>query len=425
MKLSDKSKMQKTDPRSAVMMYEERDEYIEDDIASYLKKRCEVLERKYGLQMYAFIHHDKDEKDDRKVAPHYHLTLYFGKSRPAVSSIAKVLGTTSSQIEVMTKRGTRVDVAKDNAFMYLIHATREARREEKYQYSPKEVVANFDYIKFAEKNISKDTPEKILEDLGNGRITRTAARSRMMEFGAATLAKYKRKIDDIAEASLSIEYAHWRTDHEENHMKIMVFWFCGETGTGKTLYAKHLAKFVFKMPYFVSGGRRDAMQDYEGEHLIIWDELRDDIEYSELLRLLDPFNYDKAVSSRYYNKNLMPDIIIITSPYRPDELYEVMNVFDRKKDRVDQLARRVPTVYCFEKEKVRILQWDTILHEYVSSSETLPSAIEMIEQENETKKQPLEPFYGLDEYVKEEQQDGEKKTTVHSPKPYGDHHDSI
>lgn len=428
MKILDKDDKPRAEPRSSVMMYEEKDDYIpveRDDIESYLKKRCEVLRKKYDLKEYALIHHDKDEKDGEMVDPHYHLTMFFGKSRPMVSSIAKTLNTSENQIEIMTKRGTKAETAKINAFMYLLHATREARLEGKHRYSSSEVTANFDFVSFAKDHLLKDTPDDILQDLGDGKITRTQARTRMMDLGVNQLAKYKRKIDEIAEAALSIKYERWKNYHEEEHVKLLTFWFYGGTGTGKTLYAKHLARNVLKMDFFVSGGRRDAMQDYEGQNLIIWDELRSDIEYSELLRLLDPYNYDKSVSSRYYNKNLMPDIIIVTSPYRPDELYEKIYISDRELDKVDQLARRVSLVYRFKKDKIELLQWSEEDHNYFSIDITLPSAWELIEQEEEVNEQELEPFYGLDEYVRGEQQDSEKKTTVHSPKPYSDHHDSI
>lgn len=397
-------KEQQGNPRSQVQMYEDQDKFIKangDSVAEYLKKRCEAMVRKYSLKEYALIHHDKDQVDGRPVETHWHLVMFFGDHRPMVSSIADALGTTPNHIEVMTKRGTKVETARANAFMYLIHATRNARREGKYQYSPEEVIANFDYVKFAKGHLLKDSPDQVLEDLGEGKITRTQAQARMMEFGALTLSKYKRKIDEVAEAALAIQYAKWRGEHEGKHSKLMVLWFCGETGTGKTRYAKYLAKNAFKMPYFVTGATRDTMQDYEGEHLIIWDELRNDVEYTELLRLLDPYNYEKSISSRYYNKALMPEVIIITSPYRPDELYKVLSVSDRKRDKVDQLVRRVPVLYEFQKEQIRILRWNIYNREYWNlTGDVMPSVTELVEEDSHKDDTPAEPFYGLEDYAK-------------------------
>ena len=380
--------------RSRVMMFEEQDKFFEaSDIGEFLKQSCQKMASKYGLEEWAFIHHDKDEPAE----PHYHLTMYF-KGRPMVSSIAEMLGTTPKQIEIMTKRGTKVETARKNAFMYLIHATLNARREGKFPYPPEKVVANFDFIRFARYNLMQVTPDGILEDLGVGKLTKTQAREKFMSLGATVLAKYNRKINDVAEASLAIQYTKWRKEREAKHYQLMTFWFCGPTGTGKTRYAKYLAENVFKMPYFVSGGQRDAMQDYEGEHLIMWDELRNNVYYLELLRLLDPYNYDKAISSRYFNKNLMPEVMIITSPYRPDELYKIMDISDRKQDKLNQLTRRVPLIYEFQKEHILILKWNEYNQEYWEYDE-LPSVEELIKADSEKDSSPAEPFYGIDDYL--------------------------
>lgn len=387
-----------TSPRSKVLMFEEQDEHFKTDgssIEDFLTNRCEAMIQKYGLKEYAFIHHDKDNNNGQPVKPHYHLTMYFGENRPMVSSIADALDTTENQIEIMTKRGTKVETARVNAFMYLIHATRNARRQGKYQYSATDVIANFDYVQFVKDHMLNDDPTDILDDLGNGKIIRTQARSRMMALGAQVLAKYNRKIDEIAEASLAIQNEIWRKEHEDSHSELKVYWFFGQTGTGKTRFAKYLAKEIFKMPYFVTGARRDAMQDYEGQHLIIWDELRDDVEYSELLRLLDPFNYDKAISSRYYNKNLMPDIVIITSPYSPDELYRVMRITDRKIDKVDQLVRRVPIIHEFCHDKIIVRKWNNYEKRYWEK-ERLPSVEELINQSSPLNSLQLLQFNGDD-----------------------------
>ena len=241
-----------------------------------------------------------------------------------------------------------------------------------------------------------------------------------MSLGATVLAKYNRKINDVAEASLAIQYTKWRKEREDKHNQLMTFWFCGATGTGKTRYAKYLAENVFRMPYFVSGGQRDAMQDYEGQHLIVWDELRNNVYYSELLRLLDPYNYDKAISSRYFNKNLMPEVMIITSPYRPDDLYKIMDISDRKQDKLNQQTRRVPLIYEFQKDHISILKWNDYNQAYWEYDE-FPSVEELIEADSEKNSSPAEPFYGIDEYI----EDNKKTANTHSPKPCNDCDDSI
>lgn len=175
------------------------------------------------------------------------------------------------------------------------------------------------------------------------------------------------------------------------------------------------------MPYFVTGARRDAMQDYEGQHLIIWDELRDDVEYSELLRLLDPYNFDKAISSRYYNKNLMPDIVIITSPYSPDELYSVMRITDRKIDKVDQLVRRVPIIHEFCHDKIIVRKWNSYEKRYWEKVR-LPSVEEYVNQSlpiNSLQLFQIDqflPFYGLNYYKQHPEIDPFTNETIEKPR---------
>lgn len=59
-----------------------------------------------------------------------------------------------------------------------------------------------------------------------------------------------------------------------------------------------------------------------GQSIIIIDELRPDvINYGELLKLLDPFNFENVAGSRYHDKKIIAKEIIITGPLSPVEFY--------------------------------------------------------------------------------------------------------
>lgn len=82
------------------------------------------------------------------------------------------------------------------------------------------------------------------------------------------------------------------------------------------------------------------------------DELRPKMmEYSDLLRITDPYGIENQVMapSRYNDKALACDLIIITSPFSPSDFYfeQANRVMDKKAaaipspDGIEQLLRRI------------------------------------------------------------------------------------
>ncbi|WP_366517208.1 hypothetical protein [uncultured Lactobacillus sp.] len=84
--------------------------------------------------------------------------------------------------------------------------------------------------------------------------------------------------------------------------KMTTLWLYGKAGVGKTRLAEHMLK---GKDYITLGSSRDHFQEYRGQRFVILNDLRpNDFEYSDLLRLLDPYQHDKAVPSRYHDKRL-------------------------------------------------------------------------------------------------------------------------
>lgn len=62
--------------------------------------------------------------------------------------------------------------------------------------------------------------------------------------------------------------------------------------------------------------------------------------YADLLKILDPFNYDMPTVSRYHNLQLTAEQIIITSPFSPIDFYEQLKSVSIIDGR-GQLLRRI------------------------------------------------------------------------------------
>ena len=122
---------------------------------------------------------------------------------------------------------------------------------------------------------------------------------------------------------------------------MFVYWLWGEAGAGKSRVAKWLLE---KREYAVLGDSRDPFEQYHGEHYIILDDFRpnEGLSYSDLLRVLDPYNFKGRVgSARYHSKLLSLAGVVITCPYSVKQFWETLRIPDRTIDTVDQLKRRV------------------------------------------------------------------------------------
>ena len=136
--------------------------------------------------------------------------------------------------------------------------------------------------------------------------------------------QYGRTLDRIEAIALRKRYRTWFTDS---------YWYFGAKGTGKT----HTA-FEGYHPdtHYVKNLKDEWWDGYTGQEVVIINEFRGQIPYSELLTLADKFPH--TVKQR--NKEPVPFLakkLIVTSPMRPEEVYS--GVLD-KADNIEQLISR-------------------------------------------------------------------------------------
>lgn len=120
--------------------------------------------------------------------------------------------------------------------------------------------------------------------------------------------------------------------------KPYIQWYYGETGTGKTRDAIRFAELLNE-DYYISMKNLQWWDGYIGQKVVIIDDFRKDFcTFHELLRILDRYPYRVNVkgSSLWFE----PEHIIITSCYRPEEVY------DTRED-IKQLLRRIDKVRLF------------------------------------------------------------------------------
>lgn len=299
--------------------------------------------------------HDSDVTDKGKpVEKHVHVMLSFENAR-SLNSVAKELGDKPQYLQKWNGKA-------ENGYSYLIHATTGALS--KRQYSPTEVIANFGYQELIQK-ITEEVEKKrqtancnvLLNSLYDGKITKEGMEKLL---NGSQYGRVKRQIEDVWCKHLQFRAAEWWKKMKKSGKPIEVIWISGEAGTGKTSLAREYAE-KSNRPYFITGSSRDIFQNYSGEHTMIIDEFRAEmIKYPDLLRILDPFGSQVMAPSRYSDKSLACDLILITSPYNPAEFYRQLfsRTFGDSVDGLEQLLRRITLTIEMDASHIRAVEYD-------------------------------------------------------------------
>jgi len=117
-----------------------------------------------------------------------------------------------------------------------------------------------------------------------------------------------------------------------------ILWFCGATGTGKSETARLLYPDLYLKDTY------KWWDGYNGEETVLIDDMRGDFcKFHELLRLLDRYTYRGEIKGG--SVPITATRIIITSPYRPEDLYK-----GRTDEDIAQLVRRITEVREFRTE---------------------------------------------------------------------------
>ena len=354
-------------PKSTNMMYVQQLAHLPAQDLDTLKG---IVEQKVQPKRYAMILHNQEtDKEGNPRPPDIHVMMTFDNARH-LDAVAKILGDKPQYLEAW-------DSNHENGYAYLVHATKKAREEGKHQYDPSEVIANFDYPSFlvqvqtkaANTAQPKDLSAKnLLDALYAGVLPKEEVERRMT---GSQLAYYKRQIDTVWQKVLENLAAEWRKEMIAQGRQVTVIWLYGTSGTGKTRFAKAIAKKT-EQPYYVSGSSRDIFQSYAGEHTIILDELRPCVmAYQDLLRILDPYGLSSnvMVPARYSDKPLVADLIIVTSPFSPYAFWSKQfggpeGQALAQTDGYDQLNRRISLTMEMQNATINLMVYDDANRNY-------------------------------------------------------------
>lgn len=120
------------------------------------------------------------------------------------------------------------------------------------------------------------------------------------------------------------------------NFKPTVKWYYGSTGTGKTRTAFEECED----PYVATASIK-WWDGYDGHPEVIIDDFRKDwCKFHDLLKLLDRYEYRIEYKGGY--RQMVAKTIIITCPYRPEDIY------DTRED-IGQLIRRIDEIKSFDK----------------------------------------------------------------------------
>jgi len=169
-----------------------------------------------------------------------------------------------------------------------------------------------------------------------GKRTDLAAMKQKVKEGATMrdLIDISVNYQDLRTAELLMKYAP-----PIERQKPAVYWFYGETGTGKTRRAVEMGGD----DYWISGKDLKWWDGYYGQKTVILDDFRGDFcPLHELLRILDRYPY--RVELKGSSAWLRAETIIITAPLPPESYY-----LKAEQAAMEQLNRRITSVTKFEK----------------------------------------------------------------------------
>lgn len=300
-----------------------------------VEKIKEVMALRRSVKEYAMILHDKDchENGEPKKA-HYHVYLNFGKTNWKFQDVAKWFDIRAERVGYIKTKDSGV------LLNYYLHKS----EPDKYQYELEDIIANFDVKDRLEQSVKKRLDE-ILADCGAGIITR---QNFEQHIDPITYAKHEKKIQNAWKYN-----DHIQAIANAGSRECKIIWVYGRSNRGKTTVCS-LYSQQRNLSIYISATGKDPFSHYEGQEVVVLDDLRPTtFPFEELLKILDP-NYAMPVNSRYHNKLLRCKYIFVTTVLSPQEFVNALYLQESEV----QLYRRLNEVWLVRSNSIEIFEYD-------------------------------------------------------------------
>lgn len=313
-----------------------------------------VLKTISAISMYILVVHDQDVKDGKEVKEHFHCLVRL-RAQIQNSALLKAFDDHTGHERSVN---TRPIESWEAAVVYLLHETTSAKSKAKYPLTALRasdgVNASEYWMQCYERYLHRcSTKDDTTVESDDGKKRRTL-RARieyykpLIESGQLreyNMTDYQDEETFIADRGLIkqlMDYDMKRRKLEGHFEKMRVYWFSGPAGARKTAFAKYICQdHGYGIPY-ITGSGKDFLGEYEGQRFVILDDFRpDNAAASTLLKLLDPYTRS-SVDSRYRNKWLAADYVVITAPQTPEQWWQYHRDHgDEYAGAWEQLTRRI------------------------------------------------------------------------------------
>lgn len=353
-----------------------------------------ITELKYVASWAGIVHDSDTNVDGSPVDKHCHIVIKF-EYPVTFEKLAHDINMPVQdicKIHTLKPWGNKLVTDIGGALSYLTHKN----DEEKYQY-PDELVQSskgWDWIAVRDSYVKRKS-EGVLGDIYLKILDGSITEANLTEhIDCYTFSKNKKQISNIFEYRRN----QVQSKHDRNMSVIYIY---GSSGAGKTTMAKRFCE-ERKLRYFISGGSNDPFDGYRNEEAVIIDDARPEMfAPEEWLKILDPYTRTD-VKSRYFNKNLNCEYMLLTSTIKLKDFFKIYP----KEDPV-QLYRRISMSLEMDKQNVDVYIWNFDILDFIKY-ESFPNPIrEFINQSrNNTDVKELIRYFN---YKTNDSKDSEEK----------------